>query len=75
MQISFLGAHGQLSLGVALLFAAVLGILLVVIPGTARIVQLPDRCPRHRAIDAAEPDSTEMPSKGTSPAPDGAGST
>ena len=37
VQISYLGAHGHLPLGVALLFAAVRGILLVVIPGTARI--------------------------------------
>jgi uncharacterized integral membrane protein len=35
VQISYLGAHGHLPLGVALLLAAVLGILLVVIPGTA----------------------------------------
>ncbi|MEU4569253.1 lipopolysaccharide assembly protein LapA domain-containing protein [Micromonospora sp. NPDC023956] len=38
--VSFLGAHGHLPLGVALLLAAVFGILLVALPGTARIVQL-----------------------------------
>jgi uncharacterized integral membrane protein len=38
--ISYLGAHGHVPLGVALLFAAVRGILTVVVPGTARIVQL-----------------------------------
>jgi hypothetical protein len=38
---------------VAPLFAAVLGILLVVIPGTARIIQLRIVARRHRASDAA----------------------
>lgn len=38
--VSFLGANGTLPLGVALLLAAVFGVLLVALPGTARIVQL-----------------------------------
>jgi uncharacterized integral membrane protein len=38
--IHFLGWHGHLSLAVALLLAAVIGVLLVAIPGTARILQL-----------------------------------
>jgi uncharacterized integral membrane protein len=38
--IHFLGFSGQISLAVALLLAAVGGVLLVAIPGTARIVQL-----------------------------------
>ena len=38
--VSFLGAHGHLPIGVALLLAAVFGVLLVALPGTARIVQL-----------------------------------
>jgi uncharacterized integral membrane protein len=50
--ISYFGAHGHLPLGVALLFAAVLGILMVVIPGTARIVQLRIAARRHRRVDA-----------------------
>jgi uncharacterized integral membrane protein len=50
--ISFFGAHGHLPLGVALLLAAVLGVLLVVIPGTGRIVQLRMVARRHRRIDA-----------------------
>jgi uncharacterized integral membrane protein len=50
--ISFFGAHGHLPLGVALLLAAVLGVLLVVIPGTGRIVQLRIISRRHRGIDA-----------------------
>jgi uncharacterized integral membrane protein len=38
--IAFFGAHWHLPLGVALLLAAVFGNLLVLIPGTARILQL-----------------------------------
>ncbi len=52
VDISFFGAHGHLPLGVALLLAAVLGVLLVVIPGTARIVQLRMVARLHRGIDA-----------------------
>ena len=52
VQINFLGGHGHLPLGVALLLAAVLGVLLVVIPGTARIVQLRLTARRHRRADA-----------------------
>jgi uncharacterized integral membrane protein len=39
-QVSFLGAHGNLPMGVALLLAAVFGVLLVALPGTVRILQL-----------------------------------
>jgi uncharacterized integral membrane protein len=38
--VSFLGAHGHLPMGVALLLAAVFGVLLVALPGTVRIIQL-----------------------------------
>jgi uncharacterized integral membrane protein len=51
VKISYFGAHGHLPLGVALLFAAVLGILLVVIPGTGRIIQLRIVARRHRRAD------------------------
>lgn len=40
VQISFFGAHGHLSLGVALLLAAAGGVILVAIPGYGRIIQL-----------------------------------
>jgi uncharacterized integral membrane protein len=40
VEIHFLGAVGTLPTGVAMLFAAVAGILLVAIPGSARILQL-----------------------------------
>jgi uncharacterized integral membrane protein len=58
--ISYFGAHAHLPLGVALLFAAVLGILMVVIPGTARIMQLRIAARRHRRLDA-KADSRETP--------------
>jgi uncharacterized integral membrane protein len=52
VEISYFGAHGHLPLGVALLLSAVLGVLLVVIPGTARIVQLRLVARRHRKLDS-----------------------
>jgi uncharacterized integral membrane protein len=52
VDISFFGANGHLPLGVALLLAAVLGILLVALPGTARILQLRRTARRHRKVDA-----------------------
>jgi lipopolysaccharide assembly protein A len=53
VDISYLGMHGHLPLGVAMLLAAVLGVLLVVIPGTGRIIQLRVTARRHRLKDAA----------------------
>jgi uncharacterized integral membrane protein len=55
VDIGYFGAHGHLPLGVALLLAAVLGVLLVVIPGTGRIVQLRILARRHQRIDATRP--------------------
>jgi len=57
VKISFFGAEGTIPLGVALLLAAVLGVLLVVVPGTARIMQLRKTAKRHRKQDvrAAQP--------------------
>lgn len=40
VDIGFFGAHWHLSLGVAMLLAAIGGILLVAIPGYGRIIQL-----------------------------------
>lgn len=54
-EISFFGQHGHLPQGVALLLAAVCGILLVAIPGTARIVQLRLRDRHHRKVAAKRP--------------------
>ena len=62
--ISYFGAHGHLPLGVALLFAAVLGVLVVVIPGTGRIVQLRIAARRHCRVDAqADSQATPSPSE------------
>jgi uncharacterized integral membrane protein len=65
VEISYMGAHGHLPLGVALLLAAVFGVLLVVIPGTGRIAQLRVTARRHRRadnpaapVDAAQPAAT-----------------
>ncbi|MFF5173309.1 lipopolysaccharide assembly protein LapA domain-containing protein [Micromonospora sp. NPDC000089] len=63
-EVSFLGAHGALPMGVALLLAAVVGVLLVALPGTARIVQLrmldrrPGPRPGGRPGSAPTPPST-----------------
>jgi uncharacterized integral membrane protein len=54
-KISYLGAHGSLPQGVALLLAAVFGILLVALPGTARIIQLRIRERRHRGTARIQP--------------------
>jgi uncharacterized integral membrane protein len=48
VQISFFAAEGVVPLGVALLLAAIAGILLVAIPGSLRILQL-RRAARHAA--------------------------
>jgi uncharacterized integral membrane protein len=64
-EVSFLGANGHLPMGVALLLAAVFGVLLVSLPGTARIVQL-RMLDRRRSQRAGT-----MPAAGPSaPAPD-----
>ena len=52
VDISYMGAHGHLPLGVALLLAAVCGVILVVLAGTARISQLRAVNRRHRRADA-----------------------
>ena len=52
VSVSYLGMHGHLPLGVALLLAAVCGVLLVVLAGTARIAQLRTTARRHRKVDA-----------------------
>ena len=49
--VSFFGAHANLPLGVALLLSAAAGALIVIIPGTGRIVQLRRTARRHRQQD------------------------
>jgi uncharacterized integral membrane protein len=65
VDISFFGAHGHLPLGVALLLAAALGILLVVIPGSGRIIQLRRTARRHRKADAKAAAAPAAPADGT----------
>lgn len=52
VDIAYFGFHGHLPLGVALLLAAVCGVLLVILAGTARISQLRATARRHRRADA-----------------------
>jgi uncharacterized integral membrane protein len=52
VQVSYMGAHGHLPLGVALLLSAVCGVLLVVLAGAARISQLRAVARRHRRADS-----------------------
>ncbi len=52
VSVSYMGAHGRLPLGVALLLSAVCGVLLVVLAGAARISQLRAVARRHRRTDA-----------------------
>jgi uncharacterized integral membrane protein len=52
VDISYLGMHGHLSLGVAMLLAAVCGVLLTILAGAARISQLHAVARRHRRADA-----------------------
>ena len=52
VSISYLGMHGYLPLGVALLLAAVCGALLTILAGAARISQLHAVARRHRRVDA-----------------------
>lgn len=51
VKVSYFGAHGNLPLGVALLLAAVAGILLVALAGSARIMQLRATARKHRRAD------------------------
>lgn len=67
VSISYFGAHGHLPLGVALLLAAVLGVLLVVIPGTGRIIQLRITAHRHRRLDATAAAPSQLPAGTPSP--------
>ena len=56
VDISYMGVHGHLPLGVALLLAAVCGVLLTILAGAARISQLRTVARRHRKADARRAD-------------------
>jgi uncharacterized integral membrane protein len=66
--IAFFGAHASLPLGVALLLAAVAGALVVIIPGTGRIVQLRITARRHSRLDASRRAGQAEPALPQSPA-------
>jgi uncharacterized integral membrane protein len=59
VQVSYMGAHGHLPLGVALLLSAVCGVLLVVLAGAARISQLRTVARRHRRADSRQAKAAE----------------
>jgi putative membrane protein len=61
VSVSYMGAHGRLPLGVALLLSAVCGVLLVVLAGAARISQLRTVARRHRRADARRVAAADVP--------------
>jgi len=61
VSISFLGADGHLPLGVALLLAAVCGVLLTILAGAARIAQLHSVARRHRRADGRRVTAASAP--------------
>jgi uncharacterized integral membrane protein len=65
-EVSFFGAHGHLPMGVALLLAAIFGVLLVALPGTARIIQL-RMLSRRRGSNAAASPSPAQPNPTDAP--------
>lgn len=65
--IALFGAHVSVPLGVALLLAAVAGALVVIIPGTGRIIQLRVTAHRHRQIDASAARPAAPPPAGPDP--------
>jgi uncharacterized integral membrane protein len=52
VDITYLGAHGHMPLGVALLLAAVCGALLAILAGVMRIAQMHSAARKHRRADA-----------------------
>jgi putative membrane protein len=54
VDISYLGAHGHMPLGVALLLAAVCGALLAIAAAAARMAQLRSTARKHRRADAKQ---------------------
>jgi lipopolysaccharide assembly protein A len=54
VDIAYMGVHGHIPLGVALLMAAVCGVLLTILAGAARISQLRTVARRHRKADARQ---------------------
>ncbi|MBE1561942.1 LapA family protein [Nonomuraea africana] len=67
VQISFLGWQGVLPLGVALLLAAIGGIMAVAIPGTGRILQLRQAAHHRAAQTPAAPRRLAPPKETVNP--------
>jgi uncharacterized integral membrane protein len=67
VSVSYLGLHGRLPLGVALLLSAVCGVLLVILAGTARISQLRAAARRQRHADAKRAAATRATGKPAGP--------
>jgi uncharacterized integral membrane protein len=64
--VYFLGAHGHLPMGVALLLSAIFGVLLIALPTVVRIIQLRLMASRHRdriAAAAQSPTSQQAPTQ------------
>src|SRR5579859_4889113 len=64
VDIAYFGAHGQLPLGVALLFAAVFGNLLVLLPWAGRMLQLRMAARRRRKHPLRSSDAANPPQPG-----------
>jgi lipopolysaccharide assembly protein A len=64
VDITFLGAHWRLQLGVALLLAAVVGVLLAILAAVARMGQLRAVAKRHRRADSSGAGSSGAGSSG-----------
>jgi hypothetical protein len=69
VDIGFFGAHAKLPVGIAMLLAAVAGALVVIIPGTGRILQLRATARRHRKLDAAAAAAAARPAAVPQPPP------
>jgi uncharacterized integral membrane protein len=69
VDIGYFGAHGHLPLGIALLLAAVAGALLVLIPGTGRIIQLRRMARRHSTHEAKTLRAAQQATGGSPDAP------
>jgi uncharacterized integral membrane protein len=65
VDIAYFGAHGQLPLGVALLFAAVFGNLLVLLPWAGRMLQLRMAARRRRKHPPGSSDVANPPQPGS----------
>jgi lipopolysaccharide assembly protein A len=64
VDITFLGLHGRLQLGVALLLAALVGVLLAILAAVARMAQLRAVAKRHRLADSSAAASSGAGSSG-----------